>query len=74
MHTEIYSRRYDLQYMLYSIALHRFLQNRLPDYNYEMHFGGVYYLYLRGMRIESKTGVFFTVPEGSFIEQLNHLF
>ena len=74
MHTEIYSRRYDLQYMLYSIALHRFLQNRLPDYNYETHFGGVYYLYLRGMRIENETGVFFTVPESCFIEQLNHLF
>ena len=60
--------------MLYSIALHRFLQNRLPDYNYETHFGGVYYLYLRGMRIENETGVFFTVPESGFIEQLNHLF
>lgn len=40
---------YDLQYLIYSVALHRFLQLRLPDYQIEQHFGGVYYLYLRGM-------------------------
>jgi len=40
---------YDLQYLIYSLALHRFLQQKLPDYNVEAHFGGIYYLYLRGM-------------------------
>ena len=74
MQMEINSRRYDLQYMLYSVALHRFLQNRQQDYCYQNHFGGVYYLYLRGMRSDADTGVFFTLPDEAFLEQLNALF
>ncbi len=50
--TAVHQRRYDLQYLIYSIALHRYLTLRLPDYDYETHFGGVYYLFLRGMRVE----------------------
>ncbi len=41
--------RYDLQYQLYSLALHRLLTLRLPGYDFEQHFGGVFYLFLRGM-------------------------
>ncbi|WP_448213919.1 exodeoxyribonuclease V subunit beta [Colwellia sp. MEBiC06753] len=40
---------YDLQYLIYSLALHRLLKARVPDYDAKQHFGGVYYLYLRGM-------------------------
>ena len=40
---------YFLQYHLYVLALHRYLAVRLPDYDYDRHFGGVYYLFLRGM-------------------------
>ncbi len=40
--------RYDLQYQIYALALQRFLRSRIPDYEYETHFGGVYYLFLRG--------------------------
>ena len=41
--------RYDLQYAIYTLALHRQLRARLPDYDYERHMGGVLYLYLRGV-------------------------
>ena len=41
--------RYDLQYALYTLALHRNLRARLPDYDYHRHMGGVMYLYLRGI-------------------------
>jgi len=41
--------RYDLQYAIYTLALHRHLRTRLPDYDYERHVGGVLYLYLRGI-------------------------
>jgi len=71
---EINTRRYDLQYMLYSLALHRFLQTRQANYAYKTHFGGVYYLYLRGMRSDQTTGIFFTLPDEDFLEQLNTLF
>jgi exodeoxyribonuclease V beta subunit len=42
---------YDLQYLIYALALHKYLQHTLVDYDVEKHFGGVYYLYLRGMNI-----------------------
>jgi exodeoxyribonuclease V beta subunit len=41
--------RYDLQALIYTLALHRYLRARLPGYAYGSHFGGVYYLFLRGM-------------------------
>ncbi|WP_429884372.1 exodeoxyribonuclease V subunit beta [Geoalkalibacter halelectricus] len=40
---------YVLQYHLYSLALHRWLRARLPGYDYETHFGGVFYLFVRGI-------------------------
>ncbi len=40
---------YDLQYLIYSLALHRYLKQTLEYYDFNQHFGGVYYLYLRGM-------------------------
>lgn len=49
MRDSILRERYDLQYALYTLALHRQLRARLPDYDYERHVGGVAYLYLRGV-------------------------
>jgi exodeoxyribonuclease V beta subunit len=40
---------YPLQALLYSVALHRFLRWRIPDYAPARHLGGVLYLFLRGM-------------------------
>ncbi len=40
---------YPLQALLYSVALHRYLRWRRPDYRPEAHFGGIAYLFLRGM-------------------------
>lgn len=67
--------RYDLQYQLYTLALHRYLGHRLTDYDYERHFGGVYYLFLRGMDGSSPAnGVFATRPSALLISQLDQLF
>ncbi|OCG21163.1 exodeoxyribonuclease V subunit beta [Gilliamella sp. wkB108] len=63
--------RYDLQYQLYSIALHRFLKSRLANYQYQEHFGGVFYLFLRGM---PQNGIFYHLPDQQFIEDLDNLF
>tara|TARA_R110000751_G_scaffold36511_12_gene89089 strand:- start:1373 stop:1864 length:492 start_codon:yes stop_codon:yes gene_type:complete len=42
--------RYDLQYVLYTLALHRLLKARLgEDYDYERCMGGVLYVFLRGL-------------------------
>lgn len=63
--------RYELQYQLYCLALHRFLKSRLANYQYQDHFGGVYYLFLRGM---PEHGIFYCQPAKQFIEQLDELF
>lgn len=69
----ILDKRYDLQYALYLLALHRLLKARLPDYDYDRHIGGAVYLFLRGFR--STTGGAFTdKPPRQLIEQLDALF
>jgi exodeoxyribonuclease V beta subunit len=67
---------YVLQYLVYSVALHRYLTLRLSGYDYERHFGGVYYLFVRGLgtRHAPGTGVFFDRPERALIERLSALF
>ena len=39
---------YPLQALLYSVAVHRMLRWRQPDYDPERHLGGVLYLFVRG--------------------------
>jgi exodeoxyribonuclease V beta subunit len=67
---------YDLQYLIYTLALHRYLETRLPDYDYERHIGGVYYLFLRGMHPQqgNRTGVYADRPSRQLIESLEHCF
>jgi exodeoxyribonuclease V beta subunit len=69
-------RRYDLQSLLYALALHRLLRLRLPDYDYERHFGGSYYLFLRAMRPAegNRYGIHFERPTNAEIEQFDALF
>ncbi len=63
--------RYDLQYQLYSLALHRLLSLRLPGYDFDRHFGGIFYLFLRGM---PQGGVFHTRPSRELVLGLDKLF
>ncbi len=69
------SHRYELQYQLYSLALHRYLRHRLADYDYEQHFGGVIYLFLRGIdNTVPGQGIFTTRPDVRLIDALDALF
>ncbi len=61
---------YTLQYHLYAVALHRYLALRLPDYHYDLHFGGIYYLFLRGMNPASGHGILFNRPSSELINSL----
>ncbi|MCK5688256.1 exodeoxyribonuclease V subunit beta [Myxococcota bacterium] len=67
------SHHYYLQYHLYSVALHRYLQLRLPDYDFDTHFGGIYYLFVRGMHpdLPDANGIFADRPNKALINQLN---
>ncbi len=67
--------RYDLQYQLYALALHRYLRHRLADYDYQRHFGGVFYLFLRGLAADNPgNGVFYCRPDPALIDGLDNLF
>ncbi len=66
---------YYLQYLIYTLALHRYLNLRLPDYTYDVHFGGVFYLFLRGMghKDAPNCGIFWDRPSKELISALNGL-
>ncbi len=62
---------YGLQYWIYTLVLHRFLLNTLPGYNYQESFGGVLYLFARGMRPDCPgNGVFFDRPQLAVLDAL----
>ncbi|MGE1177450.1 exodeoxyribonuclease V subunit beta [Pseudomonas sp. BW7P1] len=73
MEQSILENRYDLQYVLYLLALHRQLKARLADYDYDRHVGGALYLFLRGTRADSG-GVYFARPPRELIERLDRMF
>ncbi len=70
------AHHYYLQYHIYLAALHRYFTRRLPDYDYERHFGGVYYLFLRGMHPDHPPGcgVYADRPPRALVERLDALF
>ncbi len=58
------SHNYGLQYWIYTLVLHRHLQNRQAGYCYQDHFGGVMYLFVRGMTPDIPgSGVFAARPD-----------
>ncbi|MEY8765711.1 MULTISPECIES: exodeoxyribonuclease V subunit beta [Francisella] len=63
---------YDLQYLIYSVALDKYLRQNIENYNYEKHFGGVYYFYLRGMK--DGYGVYRARPTLEIINKIANLF
>ena len=65
---------YFLQYYIYTVAFHRYLESRLKGYDYNTHFGGVFYLFIRGMHpgFGSQYGVFHDRPEKSAIIELSN--
>jgi len=73
------SHNYHLQSLLYSVALQRWLQRRLPGYTHERHFGGVLYLFVRGVRPGWSTaagapaGLHFHCPEAATLDALSGL-
>lgn len=66
------SHNYGLQYWIYTLVLHRHLLNNVPGYNYAHHFGGVRYLFVRGMdpRIPG-SGVYAALPGYDKVVQLD---
>ena len=70
MRREMERNFYQLQYLLYAVALDNYLRLRIPDYDYERHFGGVFYVFLRG--VDGKgNGIFADRPSKELIGELS---
>jgi len=79
--SEMRHRHYGLQALLYTVALHRYLRWRVPDYSADRHIAGVLYLFLRGMigpdtaLVDGEPcGVFSWRPPGALVAALSDLF
>jgi exodeoxyribonuclease V beta subunit len=72
LEVEIARHDYDLQWLIYTLALHRWLGASLPDYDYARDFGGVFYLFVRGM--QGGAGVRADRPPQALIEAMDALF
>lgn len=71
---EMLHSHYDWQYLIYTLALHRYLQSVVPHYDYARDFGGVFYLFLRRMNGEPQSGVFYDRPSVELITELDGVF
>lgn len=71
---EMLHSHYDWQYLIYTLAVHRYLQSVVPHYDYARDFGGVFYLFLRGMNGEPQSGVFYDHPSVELITELDGAF
>ncbi len=67
----MYDHNYGLQYWIYSLVLDRYLRATLADYDYQQHFGGVFYLFARGMRSDLPgNGCYFHRPDPAVLGEL----
>jgi exodeoxyribonuclease V beta subunit len=78
---EMRHRHYGLQALLYTVALHRYLRWRVPDYDPDRDIAGVLYLFLRGMTGAATPaidgvpcGVFAWRPPVALVEALSDVF
>jgi exodeoxyribonuclease V beta subunit len=66
-------KEYDLQYLIYLTALHRWLKSRDPDYDYTRDIGGALYLFVRGLDARGGDGVHADTPPAALIEAIDAL-
>jgi exodeoxyribonuclease V beta subunit len=65
---------YFLQYYIYIVALDAYLRKRINHYSYERHFGGVFYIFIRGLQDnDPSTGIYHARPQSDFIDKLRAL-
>ena len=70
---EMAKHYYFLQYLIYTVALNKYLSESLTNYDYDKNFGGVFYIFLRGVNQdpESDSGIFHDKPDKELIEKLS---
>jgi exodeoxyribonuclease V beta subunit len=62
---------YNLQYLIYTVAVKRWLECRIMDFDYEKQFGGIIYVFLRGVREGMETGIYTALPKRKELDLLD---
>lgn len=72
---EMTLHHYWLQYLIYAVAVHQYLSKTLTGYQYEQHFGGIYYVFLRGVDGKHQdghtNGIYCDLPPKELIVRLS---
>ncbi len=75
LEVEMKKRCYELQYLIYTVAVDQYLRKTVPSYSYQKDFGKVYYVFLRG--IDSKRdpsfGVYRKRPDPKVLSELRKI-
>jgi len=62
---------YSLQSLLYALAVDRYLKQRLPEYRYDRDFGGIFYIFVRGLDDSSpEYGIHYSRPDHHLLSRL----
>jgi exodeoxyribonuclease V beta subunit len=66
---------YTLQYHIYTIALHQYLSNLYPEYTYENNFGGIFYIFLRGVdkSLGTDYGIYTDIPNPDLLNNMGKM-
>lgn len=62
---------YFLQYCLYAVAAKRFLAWRFPQDDFAERFGGVFYVFARGVAPGKDTGIYYDLPPVELLDALD---
>jgi exodeoxyribonuclease V beta subunit len=65
---------YHLQYLIYTLAVKKYLSLKNDNFDYDAQFGGVIYIFLRGVREEEDKGIFTFKPEIEAIQKIENIF
>jgi exodeoxyribonuclease V beta subunit len=69
------SHYYFLQYLIYGVALNRYLKQNIKDYDYNKYFGGVFYIFLRGVNNKNNDyGIYYDLPDKELMRNLDDCF
>jgi exodeoxyribonuclease V beta subunit len=74
LHAAMDEHHYGLQALLYTVALHRYLRDRLDDYAPERHLGESWYLFVRAVGLGDGLGVWRRQWPSALVEELDAAF
>ncbi len=66
------TNNYHLQYLIYTLAIKKYLKYKLGNFSYD-DFGGAIYCFVRGMRENTSEGIYFTRPSENVITEMEKI-